>query len=68
MSEMELIGLRQFREKLDTLVDPVQVIKTRGKVTVLGTWIPHGDDWEVTQEVGDDFVAYHYKRKVSSKR
>jgi hypothetical protein len=66
MSDLALIGLRHFRERLDTIDEPVQVIKTRGQVTVLGIWIPQSS--EVEQEEDADSVTFRIRRKVSSKR
>jgi len=68
MADIELIGLRRFRETLERLTEPVQVIKTRGDVTVLGVWLPQDSDWEVTKDVDGGYVTYRYRRKVSSKR
>lgn len=66
MSELGLIGLRQFRERLETLEEPIQVVKTRGKVTVLGTWIPRSSEMEWSEN--EDGMTIRIGRKVSSKR
>lgn len=64
-----LVGLRRFRESIVTLDDIVQVVKTRGDVHVLGTWIP-ADGWDVVQDKTheDGTSSYRLVRKVSSKR
>lgn len=51
MSDLPMIGLRQFRQKLDEQESPVRVVKTRGDITFLGTWIP-AQGWEVQPIAG----------------
>ena len=54
MVERQPVGVREFREKLQTYREPVTVIHTRGGVKVLGQWIPEGwsaeraADWPIT--------------------
>ena len=68
MADMPLVGLRQFREKLDTFKEPIRVIKTRGDVIVLGVWLPAGE-WDVAEDVDSEgYAAYRLVRKVSSKK
>lgn len=38
----ELVGVREFREKLSSFREPVKVVHTRGSLKVLGVWIPEG--------------------------
>jgi len=49
MAEYQLVGLRQFREKLDTFTEPIKVIKKRGDITVLGIWVPEGSLYVVKE-------------------
>lgn len=37
---MEILTVRDFRARFSTLTEPVQVIRARGKVEILGTWYP----------------------------
>ena len=40
MSDLPLLTVRDFRARFSTLTEPVQVIRARGKVEILGTWTP----------------------------
>ena len=65
MNDFPLIGLRQFRERLDGFTEPVRVVRTRGDITVLGTWVPAGYEISI-YELGR-LNMDHGERKVSSK-
>lgn len=38
--KMPLLTVRDFRARFSTLTEPVQVIRARGNVEILGTWTP----------------------------
>lgn len=61
MSDLPMIGLRQFRQKLDKQTEVVRVVKTRGDITFLGIWVP-ADGWEVHTE-GTGFKIIPRKTK-----
>ena len=69
MEDMPLVGLRQFRERLDTFTGPVRVVKTRGDIIVLGIWVPEGARFEVRPiPVETVYISDAPKRDVSSKK
>jgi len=41
-ADPEEVGVREFREKVATYMEPVRVYHTRGHLTFLGTWYPAG--------------------------
>lgn len=64
MADMPLVGLRQFRERIDTFRDPVKVVKTRGDITVLGVWVPEGSGYHIERYPQHEIDAH--SREVSS--
>jgi hypothetical protein len=66
-SDMKLVGLRQFREGIDTFDDPIQVVKTRGVITTLGAWFPRAGGWDITRKDENTYVLHRARREVSSK-
>ena len=46
MSELKMMGLREFRDGIAGIREPVRVVKTRGGVTELGVWLPHGTSFD----------------------
>lgn len=38
--KMPLLTVRDFRARFSKLTEPVQVIRARGNVEILGTWTP----------------------------
>lgn len=63
--DISLMGLRQFRERLDTVDEVVKVVRTRGEITVLGLWIP-ASGWLIETEGENDVLAIRINRKVPS--
>ena len=47
MTKLQPVGVREFRKKLSTYREPVEVFHTRGTLKLLGTWYPA--DQEVTK-------------------
>ena len=35
-----MVTMREFRNSFEKLDEPVQVVRARGKIEVLGTWTP----------------------------
>jgi hypothetical protein len=39
-TEPRMVTMKEFRETFPNLKEPVQVIRVRGNVEILGTWVP----------------------------
>jgi hypothetical protein len=46
---MEMMGLREFRDNIADIDEPVTVVKTRGGVKSLGIWIPEGVEFQLDE-------------------
>lgn len=46
-----MMGVRKFRESFQTLTEPVEVVRAKGKMERLGVWYPEKTDKEPKSDV-----------------
>jgi len=65
---MDILTVRDFRARFSTLTEPVQVIRARGKVEILGTWYPESVTDSTPVRYPDDAKASPPERSGHTKR
>jgi len=70
---VKTIGLREFRDNIDSIDEPVRVFKTRNGVVELGTWVPAKIEFDLEFETmprkkGENKVEVRVRAKKASDR
>jgi len=56
-TDLPMMGLREFRDGIADIKEPVRVVKTRNGITDLGVWIPNGTTFSIHTGPRKDVVV-----------